>query len=151
MAYELHDETPATEALAPETVTLKPSAVEVNKDERAEDRMKRLNLSNVPGHTYETEQIAKDRAEELKGKDAEPYKYEANGYIVKEADEQPESFTSSVESNNLTGSELDGLRLYTVTAEGDFTKNIVGKRNAEIYVTTHAEAHKDLPATISKD
>lgn len=37
----------------------------VPEGETKEERMKRLNISDLPGHTWETEQIQKAREEEL--------------------------------------------------------------------------------------
>ncbi len=116
-----------------EGVVLKPEAIQsaAPTDETREERMKRLNLSDLPYHTYESEQAMKASHEEVKAKGDVPYEYKANGYTVTEVDDK------------------DLPAKYKVTADG-FEKFFAEKRDAEVYVETHAEAHKDLPATISK-
>ena len=119
---------------ATEEVTLKPEAIaKTETDETKDERKKRLNISDIPYHTYETEQAMIARDKEVADAGPVAYEYKANGYTVTEV--EPET--------------KDGLKKYKVTAE-DFEKVFLGKRDAEIYVETHALAHKDLPATISK-
>lgn len=104
-----------------ETSTVDPSPVEETKEER----MKRLNISDLPGHTYETEQIQKQRQEELAKEDPKPYEFKANGYTVTEIEGK------------------DGLpATYLVTAEG-YEKGFGNKREAEIWAETHARHFAD--------
>lgn len=127
------------EAAKPEGVTIKPSAIEDKRDEKPEDRMKRLNLSNLPGHTYETEQIQKQRDKEIADKGEVKYEFKANGYTVTEFEDKT------------VAKDPEGKfpKRYKVSAEG-FELVIGTKAAAENYALTHAEAHKDLPATVSK-
>ncbi len=115
-------------------VKLKPSAVEVDQKEKPEDRMKRLNLSAEPYHNYETEQIAKGNAEDAKKDEDKPYEFTANGYTVTEADDNAKDLDES-------------LKKYVITGE-DFTREVLGKRNAEVFALTHSAAHAAMPATV---
>jgi hypothetical protein len=106
------------------SVTLKPSAIEKDgpTNETKEQRMKRLNLSEVPYHTYETEQKAIAAAKALPVN--KPYVFKANGYTVTDKDAVvPEG--------------ADAKKEYVVTADG-FLHTFADKRSAEIYVTTHS-------------
>ncbi len=127
------------------SVTLKPEAIEAEKfkDEKPEDRMKRLNLSAIPYHTYETEQIAKAAA--AKAPKDVPYKYEANGYTV----EEREYKTAKDAGLPKDTEEFVPYTRYVVTADG-FEKGFETKQAAEMYARTHAESHKDMPADVSK-
>lgn len=109
-------------------VTIKASAIEPNPKPGTQPDL-------PPYHTAETHEIAKSRAEELKGQD-KPYEYCANGYTVREVDAAE-------------GVTTDNGKVYEVTA-GEFQTTFTTKRAAEIYAESHAEAHKDMPATISK-
>jgi hypothetical protein len=120
-----------------EGVKIKESAIEKPTDESAEDRMKRLNISNLPGHTYETEHISKQRQDELKSQDSKDYEYKANGYTVSEFEQdEPEG----------VGDDYEPVKAYKVTAEG-FEKVFASKNEAAMFVETHAAQFKDMPAT----
>jgi hypothetical protein len=82
-----------------------------------------------PYHNAETAKIAEDRAKDVEDK---PYEFVANGYTVKEVKGE----------NGLPDT-------YVVTAEG-FELSLPTKNAAEVYATTHSEAHKDLPVGFSK-
>lgn len=115
-------------------VTIKEDAIDRTKqDESAEDRKKRLNISDIPGHNYETEQIQKDRAKEIADADPKPYEYRKNGYVVKEIEG----------ANQLASDPKDANTLYEVTAGEDFKQVFNTKRAAEIYAETHAPHRKD--------
>lgn len=122
-----HDQQQAP-AVSQGDVTIKASAIE---PQPAQEKKPDL----PPYHTEETHEIAKDRAEELKGQNKE-YTYASNGYEVAEEDAAE-------------GVTTENGKVYVVTAD-NFEKTFTTKRAAEIYVETHAEAHKDQPPTISK-
>lgn len=98
-------------------VTLKPSAIEPQPVNPAGVG------KNAPlpvYHTVETAKLADQRAKELEGKEDKPYEYHFNGYTVKEVD-----------------GAVKGVKLFEVTADG-FSLTLADKRDAEIYVETHA-------------
>ena len=100
--------------------TVKPSAI--GQDGLTnEQRMKNLNISDLPYHTHETEQKAKAAKDNKADK---PYVFKANGYTV-------------VEKEYPAVGELPAKTLYVATADG-FERAFTDKRSAEIYVTTHA-------------
>ncbi len=135
------------------SVTLKPSAIE-QKNTINPDGVGNKAVHLPPYHTKETAKIAEDRQKENEDKNKDkPYEYTANGYTVTEKDRKgaaeiahnvPDVPNRGWEDGN------DPTKEYEVTADGDFLKVFPTRRAAEIYVETHAEAHKDLPATISK-
>lgn len=130
-------EQPVAESNENQPVTLKPEAIEP-KSAKVDE-----NVSNIPYHTKETAQIAADRAEELKNQEDKPYEYKVNGYTVTEFEDTPK-----IAAGDKPGELIDGEKTtkYKVTADG-FEKVFIGKREAEIFVETHAIEFKDMPAT----
>ncbi len=130
-------------------VTIKSSAIEQKINPAGVgDKAKSL----PPYHNAETAKIAEDRAKELDGQEKKPYEYKANGYTVTEKDRKnaaalgnnvPDVPNRGWEDGNDPSKEYEvkGRNLLMVFPT---------RRAAEIYVETHAEAHQDLPATISK-
>jgi len=102
-----------------------------------------------PYHNPETYQLAKDRAEEQKGQN-KPYEFKANGYTVTERDAREGEIPNPIDPAVIEAlGDQYKPKMYDVTA-GDFLMTFNTARAAENYALTHAEAHKDLPATVSK-
>ena len=107
------------------TVELKPAAVEVKQPKEE------WKGSDMPYHNADTAKIQESAAKKLP-KDA-PYKFEANGYTVTK--DEPRDGAPDT---------------WTVKADGGFIKGgLLSQASAENYALTHAEAHKDTPATVS--
>jgi len=139
------NEAPATEQVAPQgDVVLKREAIrEQINPAGVGDKAEHL----PPYHTKETYQIAKDRANDNKDK---KYEFAANGYTVTERDAKEGEVPNPIDPAVIEAlGDQYKPKMYDVTA-GDFIMTFNTARAAENYVTTHAEAHKDLPATISK-
>ncbi len=129
---------------ATQGVTIKPQAIEpakINAD-GVGDKAEHL----APYHTQETAQIAKDRADEMKNGDPQPYEFKANGYVVTER-ELKEGETGAAPGDPACPETKP--KVYDVTADG-FLMTFPTRNEAQNYALTHAEAHKDLPATVSK-
>lgn len=143
MADEVQDQEVANQS---DGVTIKPSAIEPKPI--SADGVGPNAVHLPPYHNAETAKIAEDRKDDGKDK---PYEFSANGYTVVERDAKDTDAPASLDPALIAalGSDFKH-KMWDVTADGDFLMTFNTKNAAENYALTHAEAHKDLPATVSK-
>jgi hypothetical protein len=100
-----------------------------------------------PYHTEETYRIAQEREKDAKDK---KYEFKANGYTVTERDAKKGEVPNPIDPTVVAqlGDQYKP-KMWDVTAE-NFLMTFNTANAAENYALTHAEAHKDLPATVSK-